>query len=170
MAAADAELISRLQGRFDDMILFGPVPDGIRMDGHFSSPITAGALAGAQLTGVDYFRVRFDGVGVVDAREVIALDGRLVSVEVKGYILPPEGLPRPSAEQVMAPDFACPDLPFEIRAFAWFQTAAPALAYLNTAVVSHTGSVNLARGTVTVDARRVTPAMRAEAEDAATTA
>jgi hypothetical protein len=153
--SATTDLMSRFAGRFDDIVLFGPTPDGIRMDGHFSGPITAGALAGGELTGVDYYRIRLDGVGVIDAREVVAIEGWLVSVRVDGYVLPPPGLDPPAAEDVMSPSFSWPDAPFLVRAAARFATAAPGLAHLNRAVVSHTGVINFADGTLQIEARQV---------------
>lgn len=155
MHTDDPQLMSHFEGRFDDIIVFGPVPEGIRMNGHCSGPITAGALAGGHLSGVDYFRIRSDGVGVVDAREVVRLGDRLVSVVVDGYVLPPAGMPQPSAEQMMTPEFSWPDAPFTVQASARFETAAPDLAHLNTTVVSHTGVINFATGELTIQARRV---------------
>lgn len=150
------DLFYRLEGRFTEIVAFGEAPDGVRMDGHYSCAVTAGELPRSEMTGVDYYRIRSDGVGVVDAREVMTIEGARVSVLVRGYVLPPEGFPVPSSRELAAPDFAWPDVAFAIEAFAWFETGAAALAELNRTVVTHTGTVNLGAGTLFVEARRLT--------------
>jgi hypothetical protein len=148
-------VFSRFEGRFTEIVPIGPVPDGVRMNGHFAGPITAGELAGGHLTGIDYFRIRSDGVGVVEAEEVVVLDGQTVAVTVNGYVLPPGGQPGPTLEQLSDPGFRWPDMPMAIAAFATFETAAPALAHLNRTIVAHTGWVNMGTGVLFVEARRL---------------
>lgn len=150
------DLFYRLEGQMQDMVFIGPVTEGIRMNGHFAGRLTHGELAGATFTLVDYFRLRPDGVGVVDAREVVEFEGQRVSVTVTGYVLPPHGLPVPTLTELTAPGFAFPDVPFAIEAAATFQTGAPALSHLNRTVVGHTGSVNLGTGELVVEARLIT--------------
>ena len=150
-----SELFYRFEGRFTDVKPIGIVPDGVRMDSYFAGTITEGELAGAQLTGVDYFRIRSDGVGIVDGRELLVVNGEHVSVTLSGYVLPPAGLPAPSAQQLTDPDFAWPDVPMAIEVFATFETGAPALAHLNRTIVAHTGWVNMASRGLYVEARRL---------------
>ncbi len=76
------ELVYRLEGRLNEILPIGRTPDGVRMDSHFSGKITAGDYAGVSVTGVDYVRVRSDGVVVVDARDLLTIDGHLVAVTV----------------------------------------------------------------------------------------
>lgn len=144
--------VYRFDGRFDSIDMIGPVADGVRMDSRFSGQITKGELAGAAVTGIDYFRIRADGVGVVDGREVVDFGGARIAVRLSGYILPPEGMPVPSPEMMMSPEFFWPDVPFAVRVLATFETAAPALAHLNRLAVAHTGDVNMARGELHIDA------------------
>ncbi|HSK25939.1 MAG TPA: hypothetical protein VK894_03415, partial [Jiangellales bacterium] len=124
------ETYYRLEGRMERMVPIGPVAEGLRMDGHFSGTIVAGEGRGAHVDIVDYFRIRTDGVGVVDAREVVSLEGQTVSVEVHGYVLPPAGVAAPTIEEITSPGFTWSDLPWTIECFATFRTAAPALAHL----------------------------------------
>jgi hypothetical protein len=149
------DLLYRFEGRFTEMIPVGPVPGGFRMHNSFTGSITAGELTGATVDGVDYFRIRSDGVGIVDGRELVTFDGDRIAVRITGYILPPPGMPQPSPEQLLDPDFAWPDEPFTIGVTATFETAAPELAHLNGTIVSHTGEANMARGTLLVEARPI---------------
>jgi hypothetical protein len=153
----DRELYYRLDAHFVDIRPVGPVPDGLRMNGHFEGTITAGddALIGAEVAGVDYYRVRLDGVGVVDAHEVITIGGRTVGVRLTGYVLPPEGQPVPTIEEMLSPDFSYPDVGHQIEAFATFQAGASELEHLNRVSVVHTGTVNFATGKITVFAHRL---------------
>jgi hypothetical protein len=148
-------LYYRFEGKFTDIKPIGVVPDGVRMDSYFAGRITDGELAGAELTGVDYFRVRSDGVGVVDGRELLVVDGQHVSVTLSGYSLPPAGAPVPTAQQLTDPTFAWPDAPLAIEVFATFETGAPALEHLNRTIVAHTGWVNMATRELYVEARRL---------------
>lgn len=149
------DLVYRLDGRFTHIVPYGLVADGLRLDGHFAGPISVGDYAGADVTGVDYFRIRRDGVGVVDAHEVMTFGGATVAVKVDGYVLPPADVVLPSLEDMASPGFTWPDLDLAVEAFARFTTAAPELAELNRTVVGHTGTVNFATGTVVIEARRL---------------
>ena len=153
--ADDADLLYRFEGRFTEMIAVGPVPEGFRMHNSFAGSITAGELTGATVDGVDYFRIRSDGMGIVDGHELVTFHGDRIAVRITGYILPPPGMPQPSPEQLMDPDFAWPDAPFRIGVVATFETAAPELAHLNGTIVSHTGEANMARGTLLIEARPI---------------
>jgi hypothetical protein len=166
MNTADGRLVYRFEGKLTDSKPVGPVTDGVRADNSFEGTITEGTLLGAHVRGIDYFRVRADGVGVVDAREVVTLGDQTVAVRVHGYIVPPTGLPTPSLEELSSPDFVWPDVPFSIEALATFETAVPELAHLNRTTVVHTGSVNMATGQLVVEARRPgVPAPRRSGDD-----
>ncbi|MEU8799642.1 DUF3237 family protein [Spirillospora sp. NPDC048819] len=147
-------VVYRFEGRLTESLPVGLTPDGPRWDNHFGGKITEGEFAGAAVTGIDYFRVRADGVGVVDARELMTVDGHRVAVTVTGYILPPADLEAPPPEVLAAPDFTFPDVPFKIEAMAVFETGAPELAHLNRLAVIHNGTVNMATGELHVEARR----------------
>lgn len=149
------ELVYRLDGQMTEMVPVGATADGVRMNGHFSGVLYGGPLNLSTVTLVDYFRLRADGVGVVDAQEIIHRDGSTVAAKVDGYVLPPPELEIPPPEVIMSEDFAWPDVPLRIEAFATFQTGDPDLADLNRLIVGHTGSVNLATGDLIVEARRL---------------
>lgn len=160
----DRNLFYRLDARFTHLVPVGLVSDGFRMDNRFGGTVTSGMLAGATMTGVDYFRVRPDGVGVVNARELIEHDGARIAVAIHGYVLPPAGMPVPSPEALQAPDFTWPDVDFAIEALATFETAAPRLAELNRLTVTHTGTANMSTGELVIFAHRlVQPATVARA-------
>lgn len=145
----------RLEGKFTKLGPIGLVTDGLRMDNEFAGTITDGALAGAQMTGIDFFRIRADGVGVVDAREMIHYKDEVIAVHVTGYVLPPADMEFPSLAALTAPDFTWPDAAFTIEALATFETASAEFAHLNRMAVVHTGHANMATGELTVVAHRI---------------
>ncbi len=152
--SADQRLLYRFDGRFSEIVPIGPVADGFRLDGHFAGSITEGELAGASLKGVDYFRIRHDGIGVVTAREVVTTDnGCTVAVELRGLVKPPVNCDPPLPADIVEPGFAWPTEPYTIHVSASFETAAPDLAHLNATVVAHTGTVNFTTGELHIDAR-----------------
>jgi hypothetical protein len=148
----NTRLLYRFDGSFEKIVPIGPVADGFRLDGHFGGVLTAGELVGAQLTGVDYFRIRHDGVGVVTAHETVDLGAVTIGVELHGLLLPPDGVDAPTPADIVQPDFAWPTEPYTIHVSATFETAAPDLGHLNCTVVAHTGTVDFARGLLHVDA------------------
>jgi hypothetical protein len=149
------EVLYRFAGNFTDIVPVGPVADGFRLNGHFGGKLTDGELAGADLVGVDYFRIRNDGVGVVTAHEVVTLDDKVVTVELRGLLQPPADTDAPTATDIVQPGFTWPSAPYTIHVSATFETAHPDLAHLNQTVVAHTGTVNFAEGTLFVEARRI---------------
>jgi hypothetical protein len=150
-----SDLMYAIDGQFHDIVLIGPVNAGFRMNGHFGGTVTKGELAGAKMTGVDYFLLRHDGVGVVRAHEVITDEDRVIAVELHGLLLPPQAITAPRPADISQPDFAWPAAPYSIHVNASFETAAPALAHLNRTVVTHSGTVNFATGKIAIEARHV---------------
>jgi hypothetical protein len=147
----------RLEGSLTGGTPIGLVTDGLRADNTFEGTIVEGQLAGAHVDGIDYFRVRADGVGIIDGREIITLGEHTVSVELHGYALPPAGMPVPSLDELARPDFTWPDVDFTIEAFATFETASTVYAHLNRLTVVHSGTVNLATGALVIEAWRPRP-------------
>lgn len=145
-------LLYRFDGTFDRIVPIGPVADGFRLEGHFGGTLTDGELAGALLIGVDHFRIRHDGIGVVRAHEVVTAGDDVVAVELHGLLLPPPGIEPPTPADIVQPGFAWPELPYSIHVSATFETASPRLAELNRTVVAHTGTVGFATGQLHVDA------------------
>ena len=150
------ELLYRFEASITETVPVGLVPEGIRLDVHFEGQVTAGALVGARLRGIDYLLLRGDGVGVIDVYETIdAGDGRVVSARAQGYVVPPEGVELPPPEVLLSPDFTWPDLPLPLHGFALYRTGAPDLAHLNRTVASFHGHVNVARAQLVVEAREL---------------
>lgn len=151
----DRALLYRFDGQFSDIVPIGPVADGFRLNGHFGGTLTAGELAGAQLTGVDYFRIANDGLGIVRAHEIVTDRERTIAVELHGILRPPAGVPAPLPTDIVQPGFTWPVEPYTIHVTASFETASPALAHLNHTIVAHTGTVNFSTGQLHVDAHVV---------------
>ena len=151
------DVLYRMEAQLTDSVPIGVLPEGLRVDNSFEGAITAGALAGATVRGIDYYLIRPDGVGVVDAREVIVLEGGVVAATARGFVVPPPGLQVPPLELLLSPEFQWPDLPFDIHVFQTFTAAAPELAWLNRTVVSHLGSVNYATRQLAIEARVLRP-------------
>lgn len=146
------DLLYTFDGQFSEIIPIGPVADGFRLDGHFGGTITSGQLAGARLTGVDYFRIDHAGRGIVRAHEVVTDGERVVAVELHGILRPPAGVAVPLPSDIVQPGFTWPAEPYTIHVSARFETAAPDLAHLNDTVVAHVGTVNFTTGQLHVDA------------------
>lgn len=149
-------LLYRFDGRFSHLVPIGPVAEGFRLVGHFTGALTAGELDSAALEGVDSFRIRHDGAGVVRGHEVITTrDHETIAVELAGLLVPPRHIDAPRPADIAVPGFAWPAEPYTIHVSASFQTAYPAVEYLNTTVVAHTGTVNFATGELRVDAHPI---------------
>jgi hypothetical protein len=146
-----------LEARFTDLVLIGPVPDGLRLDAYFEGSVTSGELAGAAVRGVDYLLFRPDGVGVMDARETIAGPGVAIALRIGGYVLPPPGFALPDPDVMASPDFAWPDIALPLHGFATFRTAAPAWRHLNHTIGLAGGAANPGTGTLVVEARAFAP-------------
>jgi len=153
------DLLYRFEARFTELQMIGVVPDGLRLDAHFTGEVTDGELAGAAVRGIDYLRFRADGVGVLDVREALTADGLAVEVRAGGYLIPPAGFALPAAEVLLAPDFAWPDLDLPFHGYATFRTAAPEWAQLNRTVGTFDGAANPGTGRLVVEASTSTPAV-----------
>lgn len=164
------DVLYHMEAALTESIPIGVVTEGLRVDNVFEGTITGGPFNGAVVRGIDYYLVRPDGVGVIDAREAIIPEtGLAIGARARGYVRPPAGLPLPPLEDLLDPTFSWPDVPFAIEVFQTFTAAAPEHAWLNDIVVSHVGAVNYATRTLWIDARVLrAPAMRGDAELAAT--
>ena len=60
------------EATFERIVVIGLVPEGGRLDAHFSGAITEGPLTGWRVDGIDYLLLRHDGIGVIDVREVLS--------------------------------------------------------------------------------------------------
>lgn len=134
------------------IVPIGIVPEGLRLDGHVDGRVTAGPLSGARITGVDYLLLRTDGVGVVNAREVITTgDGRAVAVHATGYVVPP--FPLPPFSEILDPAFTWPDADLPMHGSTVMQSGDLDLAPVNRTVYGWTGTANMGLGEVRVAAR-----------------
>ena len=151
----DAELVYRLEGSLADLYPIGLFPEGLRFHNDFSADIVRGPFAGGRIFGLDQFMVRPDGVGVIVAHEVVEGADTRVAFDIRGYVLPPDGLEMPPLEVLASPDFEFPDLDFRVVASALMRTADPRFDHLNRAVVINEGTVNLGTGRLVIEARTV---------------
>ncbi len=153
-----SELVYRFEGNLGELYPLGVFDDGLRFHNQFEGRIVDGPFAGGHIFGLDQFTLRPDGVGVIDAPEVIEMGEHRLSVRVRGYVVPPDGAPVPPLEAVAQPGFEFPDVPFRVTGSALIRTTSTAFMHLNRAVVVIEGSVNMATGRLEVEARAVSPA------------
>ena len=104
--------------------------------------ITGGKFAGPRLSGrilpggADWQVIRADGVAYLDARYTLETgDGALIYVNNKGY----RHGPRDVIERLARGEAVDPAL-YYMRATPWFETSAPAYAWLNRAICVATGA------------------------------
>jgi len=129
---------------------------GLRIDVGFVGTITEGPLTGQSMEGIDYLLIREDGVAVIDARELIATgEGPHISIQARGYIIPPFALPPLAA--LLQPDFVWPDADMSLHGAA-FPTAGAERDELNRTVYAFTGTVNMGTGQLMVQATSLTAA------------
>lgn len=144
------------RGQLTRMSPVGITPDGLRIDIGFAGTISDGPLAGCALDGVDYLLIRPDGVGVVDAREIVSGPGGLAtSIHAEGYIV--AAFPMPELSVLADPSFSWPDADLQMHGSSRVQTADPALARANSTIYGWTGTVNIGRTSLEVQARSLTP-------------
>jgi hypothetical protein len=163
--AERAGRLFRMEGRLTELVTVGLFGEGVRMRNTFEGTIVSGRPAGALVRGVDEFVIRPDGVGVVDAREVLtSAEGALVA-DVFGYAHPPAGLQMPPLEVFVDPAFVWPDVTFTIECGAVYRTAAPALAELGRTAVVHLGTVNMATRSLVIEGYRAAAVARGRAAE-----
>ncbi|MDY7106660.1 MAG: hypothetical protein S0880_36250 [Actinomycetota bacterium] len=150
--AAIGKLLYRFEGQLGELYPIGLFPDGIHFHNEFEGRVVDGPFAGARIFGLDQFVQRPDGIGIIVAPEVIDDGTHRVALELRGYVVPPAGLPVPPLEVMLEPDFAFPDLDFRVTGVATAATASPELAHLNSSIVVVEGKVNLSTGALDVSA------------------
>ena len=146
------DLLYRFEAQFTDVVPVGLLPDGLRFDVHFEGRVTDGRLAQARVRGIDYLRIRPDGIGVLDVREVLSLDGRHVEVKAQGYLPPAADEEPPPPEVMLAPDFVWPDAPAPFYGCAFLSTAVAEWQDFNSTMATFEGSANLGTGQLLVEA------------------
>jgi hypothetical protein len=150
------ELVYRFEGQLGELYPLGLFDDGLRFHNQFEGHVVDGPFAGGRIFGLDQFTLRPDGVGVIDAPEVIEVGEHRVAIHVRGYVVPPAGAPAPPLEAVAQPGFEFPDVPFRVTGTALVSTTSEAFAHLNRSAVVIEGTVNMATGRLAVEARAVT--------------
>ncbi len=135
----------RFHARFTDSVHLGRVDGAVRVDNYFDGEMTEGALAGARVRGVDQIRIRDDASVVLDVRETIETPDGAIAAEVRGYAVPEEDAPHVHL----------------VRGFALFETAVPAYAAYNSAVVAIEGTADMAAGTIDIRGREVSDVLEA---------
>jgi hypothetical protein len=155
----------RMEGRLTELVTVGLLPEGVRMHNSFEGTIVAGEPEGALVRGIDEFVIRPDGVGVVDAREVVTSAAGALYADVVGYGLPPAGLEMPPLEVFLNPSFQWPDVRFTIECGAVYRTSAPKLTEMNRTVVVHLGWVNMATRELVIEGYRASALAPIRTED-----
>ncbi len=150
---ATGDLIYRFEAQLAEMYPIGLFSEGIRFHNDFEGTVVEGPFEGARIFGLDPFLLRPDGIGVIDAPEVIDAGETRVSLQVRGYVVPPEGMEMPPLGALLEPGFAFPDVDFRVTASGLIRTASPEWASLNATVAVIEGTVNLATGRLVVEAR-----------------
>ena len=108
-----------------DMVVIGPVPEGIRINFPFAGDVS-GEISG-KIEGVDYVLTRPDGVGVLHILGVITTEeGDIISVEASGFGIPTQEEGR-----------------YSLKGAITFQTASEKYAWLNTTLAAGKGYADI---------------------------
>ena len=147
------DLIYRFEGSLGELYPLGIFPEGIRFHNQFEGTVVAGPFAGGRIFGLDEFLLRPDGVGEIVAPEVVDTGDARIGLQVRGYVVPPEGMEVPALELIASPGFQFPDVDFRVTGSALIRTVHPAHTRLNRTVAVLEGTVNMATGRLQVEAR-----------------
>lgn len=150
---ATGDIIYRFEARLAEMYPIGLFPEGIRFHNDFDGAVVEGPFEGARIFGLDPFLLRPDGIGVIDAPEIIDTGESRVALQVRGYVVPPEGMEMPPLEALLEPGFEFPDVDFRVTGAGTIRTADQAYEALNHTIAVVEGTVNLATGRLRVEAR-----------------
>jgi hypothetical protein len=148
-------VVYRFQGRLGELNPLGLFADGIRFHNTFEGTVIDGPFAGGRIYGIDKFLLRPDGVGEIVAPEVIELGEHRISLDVRGFVVPPAGAPVPPLEVLLDPDFEFPDVAFRVTGSAVAATTSVEHDALNRSTIVVEGTVNMATGLLDVTARVV---------------
>lgn len=149
------DVVYRFQGQLGEPNPVGNFDNGIRYFNHFEGVIVDGPFTGGRISGPDFFVLRPSGVGEIHAPELIELGEHRVALDVRGYLVGPDGVEMPPLDIVLSPGFEFPDVPFRVTASAFAATTSPELIHLNSAVIVVEGSVNMGTRAMDVTARIV---------------
>jgi hypothetical protein len=143
-----------MEGRLTELVTVGLVDEGLRMHNSFEGRIVAGEPAGGLVRGIDEFLIRPDGIGVIDAREVVTAGTGSLTASVLGYAHPPAGMPMPPLGVFLDPGFAWPDVRFTIECGAIYRAGTTAFDELGRTAVVHLGWVNMATRELVIEGYR----------------
>ncbi len=151
--AIAAPAIYRFEAQLGEPFPIGVFPEGIRFYNTWEGQVVGGPFTGAHIFGVDYFLLRPDGVGEIDAPEVIDAGDKRLTGDVRGYVVPPDGLAMPSLEEIASPGFEFPDIDFRVTASVTIKCSVPGYEWLNKTVAVVEGTANMATGRLSIEAR-----------------
>ncbi|MGD9891749.1 MAG: DUF3237 family protein [Dehalococcoidia bacterium] len=135
----------RFEATMTESIPIGITPEGVRFDNVFDGVIVEGPHTGARVHAVDPFLLRSDGVGVIDAYELISTTaGQQITARVYGYVTPPAGMQLPPPEVLLRADFQWPDIDFPLHGFVLASTGARELDWMNRTAFAIEGTFNMA--------------------------
>lgn len=149
------DVVYRFRGQLGALNPVGRFDEGIRFHNHFVGDVVDGPFTGGQISGPDFFVLRNDGVGEIHAPELIEWCDHRVSLDVRGYVVPPAGMTLPPLEHLLEPGFVFPDVAFRVTGSAFASTTSPEHAHLNGTTIVVEGSVNMGTGELDVTARTV---------------
>jgi hypothetical protein len=139
------EFAYRFEATMTQSVPIGITPEGIRFDNVFDGSIVEGPHTGARVHAVDPFLLRPDGVGVIDAYELIStVSGENITARVRGYVTPPAGLQLPPPKTLLRADFQWPDIDFPLHGFVLASTGAEELDWMNRTAFAIEGTFNMA--------------------------
>ncbi|MDA8320044.1 MAG: hypothetical protein M0030_09610 [Actinomycetota bacterium] len=142
------------QAQVTRVVPVGIGSDGLRVDLGFAGTVSSGPWAGNPIEGIDYLLIRPDGVGVIDARELITDgDGVVAALHVRGYVVPP--FPLPKLPVLLDPGFTWPDVDLPMHGSVHMHSGVADYAGCNAAVYAFNGWVNMSRGSITVHAEPI---------------
>jgi hypothetical protein len=142
----------RFEASFTQIVPIGLVPEGFRLDVHFSGSVVDGEFAGASISGVDYLLIRSDGIGVLDIYEALETEQGAVSIRATGYLYTPPGFELPPLEALRSPEFQWPAVALPFHGFAYFRTGADGITWLNRTIAAFEGEANPGAGALVVSA------------------
>ncbi|MGH3548443.1 MAG: hypothetical protein ACRDQU_10105 [Pseudonocardiaceae bacterium] len=95
---------------------------GLRLDLGLTGSVTEGRLTGCTVEIIDFLLIRPDGVGVIDARDLISDGDRVIAaIQAEGYIVPP--FPMPELSVLADPNFQWPDVDLPLHGAHFWETS-----------------------------------------------
>jgi hypothetical protein len=130
---------------------------GLRIDISLTGRVTEGQLTGRAVEIIDYLLIRPDGVGVIDARDMIFDGDRVIAaIQAEGYIVPP--FPLPELPILADPDFQWPDVDLPVHGAHFWETSRDDLSVAAATVYGFTGSANIGAGLLKLSAHSLATA------------